>query len=160
MTQSATDLISVFRTEPQDFSPTVEVASCYIESKGIILFLKRAVGKPEGGRWGVPAGKVENGESNREAVIRETYEETGIRLDEDKLKFVGKIFIRKPNVDYVYHMYHKNLGEFPVVTLNDEHQEYRWLSMEEASYLPIMSGGFEALQHFRALTDKPEVSSK
>ena len=131
MNKTATETTSVFPIKPQGFSSTVEVAACHIESNGKFLFLKRAVGKPEGRRWGLPAGKVENGENTREAVVRETFEETGIRLDEEKLKFIGKIFVRKPNVDYVYHMYHQNFSQFPLVSLNDEHQEYKWLSTKE-----------------------------
>jgi 8-oxo-dGTP pyrophosphatase MutT (NUDIX family) len=32
-------------------------------------------------QWGLPGGKVDPGESNVEAVVRETYEEIGVQLD-------------------------------------------------------------------------------
>ena len=84
--------VSVFRVKPQDFSPSVEVAACYVEFNGKFLFLKRSVGKPQENTWGVPAGKIEKGETPRQAVFRETFEEVGIRLDEGK---VGDVEIKK-----------------------------------------------------------------
>ncbi len=81
-------------------------------------------------------------------------------MNEEKLKFIGKVFVRKPNVDYVYHMYHQNFSQFPLVSLNDEHQEYKWLSTKEVSNLPIISGGIEVLHHFRLLSNKPDLSRK
>ncbi|MGA8164463.1 MAG: histidine phosphatase family protein [Waddliaceae bacterium] len=154
------DTAFVFRVKPRDFSPTVECAACYIEFDGKILFLKRADGKPEGGKWGVPGGKIEQGESSREAVIRETFEETRIALNEQQIKFVGKLFVRKPEVDYVYHMYHLKSTHFPEVKLNHEHREYRWLSMEEAVNFSVMSGGLKTLYHFKALVNQPELTKK
>lgn len=160
MSTKIQDTTFVFRVKPQDFSPVVEVAACYIEFDGKILFLKRALGKPEGEKWGIPAGKVEQGESIREAVIRETFEETRIILKEKQLKFVGKLFVRKPGIDYVYHIYHFKPVHFPDVILNDEHQEYRWLSMGEVVNFPVMSGGLEALYHFKALVNQPKLARK
>jgi len=103
---------------------------------------------------------MENSESAREAVIRETFEETHIAVDAHQLKFVGKLFVSKPGADYIYHMYHLKLGCHPVVKLNNEHQEYRWLTMEDVINFPIMSGGIETLYHFKALANKSELLRK
>lgn len=152
--------LSVFRIKPEDFSPLVEVAACYIEYENNILFLKRAEEKSEGGKWGVPAGKIEKGEDAREGVIRETFEETGIVVNDEQLIYLGKIFIRKPKTDYVYHMFHNKSARLPEVILNHEHQEYRWLSIEKAPTFPLMAGGLESLQHFKALANKPQITRK
>lgn len=148
----------VFRKKPKDFTPAVEVAACYIEINGKFLFLKRAIGKSEGGKWGVPAGKQESGEGSLEAVCRETYEETQIILNKNQLKFVGTLFIKKPDVEYTYHMYHQKLDCEPLVTLNNEHDEHCWLSFDEAKDFPVMAGGLETLCHFKALTNKPQLT--
>ncbi|MEM1282539.1 MAG: histidine phosphatase family protein [Chlamydiota bacterium] len=150
----------VFRLRPKDFSPVVEVAACYNEWQGKVLFLKRSIGKSEGGKWGVPAGKIEKGENSLQAVIRETYEETKISLKEQQLRFVGKLFIRKPGIDYVYHMYHRKVDFAPNVMLSNEHQEYRWLSMAQIGVFSLMSGALEALYHCKALVNKPKLTRK
>jgi len=140
----------VFKVKPRDFVPNIQIAACYIEFNKKILFLKRAIGKHEGGKWGVPAGKIERDESSRESVIRETYEETKIVLSEKKLKFVGKLFVCKPEIKYVYHMYHLRSNHLLDINLNNEHQDYRWLSIDEIANFPIMSGGLEAFNHFKS----------
>lgn len=150
----------VFRKKPQDFAPTVEVAACYLEINGKFLFLKRSIGKPEGGKWGVPAGKIEVNEGSLEAVCRETYEETQIILNLEQLTFVGKLFVRKPDVEYIYHMFHLKLDCMPEVALNNEHDEHQWLSADQARVFPIMSGGLKTLYHFKALANKPKLARK
>jgi 8-oxo-dGTP pyrophosphatase MutT (NUDIX family) len=44
------------------------------DSKGSVLFIRRA----DDGRWGLPAGGIEPGESPAVAVAREVHEETGL----------------------------------------------------------------------------------
>lgn len=144
---------SVFRVKPQDFASAVGVSACYIESNEKLLFLKRATQKPEGGKWGVPGGKIEGGESPLEAAVRETFEETGILIKEEQLKCIGTVFIRKPNVDYVYHMYYVSFRQFPTVSLNNEHQDHRWVSEKECANLPLVAGGIEVLYHMKDLRE-------
>ena len=43
--------------------------------------------RDDNGRWGLPGGSVEPGESVRTAVIREVHEETG--LDVEPLRLIG-----------------------------------------------------------------------
>jgi mutator protein MutT len=70
----------------KDFNPTVEVAGCYCEFEDKILFLKRASHKHQGDMWGIPGGKLDEGETPRMAVIREVFEEVGIPINEDNLQ--------------------------------------------------------------------------
>jgi len=44
---------------------------------GRVLLLKRSSEVTEPGVWGVPGGKVDRGESERSAAVRELEEETG-----------------------------------------------------------------------------------
>ncbi|MUG70412.1 NUDIX hydrolase [Paenibacillus validus] len=58
---------------------------CFIRRSDEILLLNR--NKPSWmGRWNGVGGKVENGETPRASVLREVYEETGIRLDTVRFK--------------------------------------------------------------------------
>lgn len=54
------------------------VAFCLVEnSRGEILFIQRGYGKQKG-KWSLPGGFVDRGESSRHAAYRETKEETGL----------------------------------------------------------------------------------
>lgn len=151
------DDILVFRTRPQGFRPAVEIAACYIEFKGAFLLLNRTVGKSEGGKWGVPAGKIEPGEHPDDAVVREVFEETAINLNHHSIRSYGKLYIRKPQIDYIYHIYHVVVDKPLEVTLNNEHQAFQWVTEEQMSELPLMDGAIAAFHHFKALAHQPEL---
>ena len=55
--------VEVYETKPIGFKASVEVAACYLEVEGRLLLLECAAKKQEAGRWGVPAGKLEKGET-------------------------------------------------------------------------------------------------
>src|SRR5579863_7305067 len=66
---------------PERFTPTIQVAACYLEIDGKVLFLQKAGHKlAHPGKWGVPAGKLETDESPEQAAKRELFEETGIEV--------------------------------------------------------------------------------
>lgn len=138
----------IHTTPPVHFFPSVEVAACYLLWEGKILLLKRARGKPEGGKWGVPAGKLEIGETALSCCRRELFEETGILLSESALSFLSALYIEKQDVSYVYHMFVAKLKHPLEVVLNDEHDAFLWTSVEEAKMMPLMACGLEALENF------------
>lgn len=59
-----------------------EVAAAVIERPGEFLLACRPEGKPYPGYWEFPGGKIEPGESPREALVRELREELGIEATE------------------------------------------------------------------------------
>jgi 8-oxo-dGTP pyrophosphatase MutT (NUDIX family) len=144
----------VFSIKPKDFDSNIHVAACYIRSDNKYLLLHRSVGKPQELSWGVPAGKVEKGESAREAVIRETWEETNIRLDNNILRELGVLYIRYPHVDFVYHMFAQDFLETPVVILSPEHCAYLWVNLEDINKLPLISGAREAFDFVKEKNTK------
>lgn len=52
-----------------------------IHGDGTVLLAERPRGKPWSGYWEFPGGKIESGESVRQALTRELHEELGIELD-------------------------------------------------------------------------------
>ncbi|MDW7709546.1 MAG: (deoxy)nucleoside triphosphate pyrophosphohydrolase [Deferrisomatales bacterium] len=54
------------------------VAAVLRDGRGRVLLARRPPGGPHGGLWELPGGKVEAGESSREAVARELREELGV----------------------------------------------------------------------------------
>jgi 8-oxo-dGTP diphosphatase len=63
--------------------PIVLVAACaLIDTDGRILIAQRPEGKSLAGMWEFPGGKVEQGETPEQALIRELNEELGIETKE------------------------------------------------------------------------------
>ena len=66
------------------------VAFCLVEnSRGEILLIQRGYGK-EKGKWSLPGGFVDRGESSKHAAYRETKEETGLRVEIISRVMVGR----------------------------------------------------------------------
>lgn len=142
------NLIKVYKQRPDDFLPTIEVAAIYVNVQDQLLLLELSHNKQEAGFWGVPAGKIERHESPISSAKRELFEETGIEISETSLLSQGQLYIRKPEIDYTYHLFALNLDNMPDIHLSAEHQNYLWASPTEAQTLNLMKGAKEALNHY------------
>lgn len=113
------------------------VAAILRDDRGRVLFQRAETG------WGLPAGGIEPGESPAEAVVREVYEETGLRVRPERIVgvFGGRAFrVRYPNGDEVE--YTAVVFECVVVggrleAVDGESLELRWFDVDEAPALPL-----------------------
>lgn len=114
--------------------PTVGV---FIFSPDGLLLLLKSHKWP--GKYVVPGGHVELGEQLEEAAIREAQEETG--LDIYDLKFIHfQQFIYDPAFWKHRHFIFFDFACRTTscnVQLNDEAQEYIWVSVQQALELPL-----------------------
>lgn len=108
-----------------------------------VLLLKRA-GKDHHGEWGLPAGHIEKGERPEEAARRETREEAGYDHDGGLSPFMHS---DKHGTDFVTFLAHSSRFK---PKLNDEHDEARWVTPEEAQRMELHPGVREALNKLRA----------
>ncbi len=67
-----------------DFMHVQVAANVTVERAGSLLLVKLNYG-PRSGRWALPGGLVEDDETTEEAAVRETAEETGLRVTLDGL---------------------------------------------------------------------------
>jgi 8-oxo-dGTP pyrophosphatase MutT (NUDIX family) len=108
--------------------------------------------KLAGNTWGVPAGKLEKDENPTAAVIREIWEEVGIDISGEGLAFLRTLYCRVPDYpqpDFIYHQFHKSFDTLTTLNLAlEENTEARWVTIEEALELPLITGGKEALYFY------------
>jgi 8-oxo-dGTP pyrophosphatase MutT (NUDIX family) len=70
------------------------------------LLCKRSEKYSHPNQWFIPTGKIEKGETPREAAVRELYEETNFELTENDIDFIGTIPVIengiKSETDFIY----------------------------------------------------------
>ena len=142
----------IHEKEPKNFNPVYEVVACFLERDKKILLLHRQDNKSEGNKWGLPAGKVDDGEDIFEAIVREIKEETGLNISKENISHFKKIYVRYPEYDFIYHMFHTNLEDLdktPKVIINlKEHKDFRWAEIERASEIPLVLDLLECINLF------------
>lgn len=68
-----------------------------VDSAGVLLkhkdkfFLVHSTGSPKSRGWGIPKGRVDSGESLKDAAVRETREECGLQIDPSDIKLLTVI---------------------------------------------------------------------
>jgi 8-oxo-dGTP diphosphatase len=89
--------------EPREYPrrPVVGVGAVVVR-EGSVLLIKRAA-EPLAGRWTLPGGAVEIGETLEEAVVRELREETGLTVRVLELVEVLDRITRDPSGHTRYH---------------------------------------------------------
>jgi len=137
----------IYRNEPKNFVPKFEVVSCYVEHDGEILILHRQDCKPEGGTWGLPAGKIDEGENEFEAMIREVYEETGLAVKSNDLEYLERLYVVYPTYQFIFYIFRLPVTVKPPIKISvSEHQEYRWAKPEDVLKLSLVPDCDECLK--------------
>ncbi|MBM6838984.1 (deoxy)nucleoside triphosphate pyrophosphohydrolase, partial [Clostridium saudiense] len=106
----------------------IKVVAAILEKEDKILIAKKREGKPLAGLWEFPGGKIEEGETPEESLIRELMEEMNIKVRVNE--YVGESIY-----DY---------GDGKVISLKGftaeiiegdikltDHDEYKWITLEE-----------------------------
>ncbi len=72
---------------------TIYAILSFVLSDDKVLLLKKAMGLFGEGKWNVPGGKIRPGEDSGDCAMRETFEETGLRIK--NLEQVGLVHFYK-----------------------------------------------------------------
>jgi phosphoglycolate phosphatase-like HAD superfamily hydrolase/ADP-ribose pyrophosphatase YjhB (NUDIX family) len=109
--------------------------------------------------WGIPGGKIKWGESSLDALRRELKEETDLEIQDIEFILVqdcihSKEFYR--DAHFILLNYTCRCAGQPVVKLNDEARDFRWVALSEALAMPINQPTRVLLQ---AVANRPRPAS-
>jgi len=124
-----------------------------VDSKGRILMLREAAGYADGtntGKYHVPGGRLEKGETYWEALAREVMEETGLTVEPQYPLHIDEW---RPVIRGIPHHIIavftlcklKGKGEARV---SSEHDEAVWIKPEDRGRYPILPAEDKALQAY------------
>jgi 8-oxo-dGTP diphosphatase len=124
-------------------APELAVGAVCTHAEALLL-VRRGRG-PAAGEWSVPGGRVEWGETVHEAVVRETYEETGLEVVVDR--FLGW-------VERIDSSYHYVILDFAVTALDpsrppvagDDAAEAAWIPFGDVPDLNLVGGLYDFLR--------------
>lgn len=102
-------------------------------------------GRPPGaGLWSIPGGRVEPGESDAEALVRELREETGLAVAVGER--AGSVEISGFDVhDYLCAVTGGSLRA------GDDAADVRWVPLTELEGLPVTAGLIETLRSWKVI---------
>ncbi len=99
------------------------------DGKGNLLLTRRAPEKTFAGTWENSGGAAQAGETSRQAIARELYEETGIRAEEQEFQYIGSGIDRNAHFDYYTLVRNTPLEE--IVLLQGETDAVKWVSFAQ-----------------------------
>lgn len=115
--------VAVIISEP----PLIRCVGAVIHDPAGRLLLVRRANEPGKGKWSLPGGRVEPGESDHSAVCREVFEETGLRVVAGEL--VGRVLRPAPRGTYEILDYSCRSNEWDAVA-GDDAADVRWVDSE------------------------------
>lgn len=120
----------------------MRVVGCFLEYDGKFVLLRRLSHKPDGNSWGLPAGKVEDGETDEVAILRELFEETGYQAEISQLERLDEHRFSMPSGtvnDFI--VFRVALDQPHAVILEERsHGAFAWADAREASAMELIHG--------------------
>jgi len=135
--------------------PFVGIGGFIHDEHGRVLMVKRRF-EPNKGRWSLPGGLVEAGETLEQAAKREVREELGLEVAIEGLMQVADEVIRDDAGRVKYHFVlidylMKPLGD--KITINEESEAFAWFEPAEVA-------GLDVTTNTRLIFEKFEESRK
>jgi 8-oxo-dGTP diphosphatase len=124
------------------------VGAVVTDSHGRLLLIKRGH-EPGAGLWSLPGGRIEPGETDAEALVREMLEETGLTVEPGRL--LGRV--QRPGLGGAVLDIRDYAATITEGTLRagDDAADARWTGAEELATLDITEGLVEVLTDWGVL---------
>lgn len=130
--------------DPATTKRRVPCVGALVHDDGGRLLVVRRARAPAAGRWSVPGGRVEVGESDEQAVAREVLEETGLHVVVGLR--VGTVQRAGPDATiYDIRDYACALSVVTTPVAGDDAAEVRWVTRRELQALELPDGLWDAL---------------
>ena len=125
---------------------TIQVVAAIIIDNGKVFATQRGYGEFKDG-WEFPGGKIEEGETAREAIVREIREELDTEIQVEELL---------DTVEYDYPKFHLSMDCFICAVKSGdlvlkEHEAAKWLTKEtlgSVEWLPADEGLIEKIREY------------
>ena len=103
------------------------------DGRGHLLLTQRAKGKSFAGTWENSGGAVKAGETSREAIARELYEETGIKAEPEEFELLDTD--RDRNIFYDHYCLKRRVRLKDIVLLPGETTDVMWASFGKVHWM-------------------------
>lgn len=121
--------------KPQKVYALVGQKAIIINVNHEILVLQRSEKSGLGGKWSLPGGGLDKGEDATEGIRREILEETGLQAHNLKPFTVRSRMVN--DEDFAVLIGYASETDSDAITLNWEHDDYRWTSKDNALQLNL-----------------------
>ena len=128
--------------------PVLGVSALVVDQDELLLV--RRANPPGAGRWAMPGGRVESGETLAEAVVRELHEETG--LEGVCGAYIGLAEVIEPDHHFVVLDFRAHLLVHEEPRPGDDVDEARWVPLGEVVDLLLVPGLGEFLHDHQVIT--------
>lgn len=122
----------------EKLDPRVNCAGAVVRDASERLLLVLRANEPSRGVWSLPGGRIEPGESARDAAAREVFEETGLVVS------VGELLLVAELGPYVVADYAATVVG-GTLTPGDDAADARWFAVSELDAVPLSPGLRSAL---------------
>ena len=99
------------------------------DGQGRILLTRRAKGKSFAGTWENSGGAAQAGEDSITAIVRELFEETGIRAEPEEFRLLRSV--REDTCFYDHYCLKRSIPVEDVVLLPGETDGVRWVTFDQ-----------------------------